>query len=900
MIKAGLDAGGYNADKMADSLKELSIRAIDGSETTKEGFEAIGLNADEMAKKFAAGGDTAKEALQQVFEGLGNMEDPIKQDAAGVALFGTMWEDSSKQAILAMGDIGDGLGEITGATEKAGEEINNSIGTQMETVMRRLKDSLVDMGKALLPAVESVTEGIEDLTKFISKLNPEVVKSVAKFGAMALAFGGVTKATGSLVTGIAKGASGLSKFLKIVADTKALGSFTKALVASETATGGLISSVGGLGKAFASLGTAGAIGGAIAVVGALGVAFYNNQKEIEQSEAKLREMGDTYQDFTGRLRTQESIWTQIFGKEYNIVFGNDYKTALANTEQDVATWVEELKKKQEEINTILNSTEKTPETKKEELKKLTNLMPDTNRGEQRSNFEKGLEEDKIGEKGKKTYLEGYDKAYDKAAKNVQEGEDKITEIIMNSTDDQGNITEEGMKQIEEVRGSIQDDIAFMSSNSYETQLAGTESFIRDEQAIYGNASKETIEGKKNEIATLGEMRKQQLEEDKKNLKDRSGLKANEQEEQRIAIDKMIQNEDIFTDAKQKSLTRRGLYDKEYAEKHNLIVQDISDGITRVTDKENGLSLVYAENSTALQKYAQENGLHYKVIEDAAGNMTEVVTTDMGEVVAVLDSTSANGQLFGSNMESSLQKYINAVNNGEMTTEEAMAGIKGDLESGAISAEAFGMTDSEFLKVGESMLTAKGDGEAFRGELSKLPKNVDTKVEAKIYGKQEVNDLWSSIKNFAGKTFTATVNVVQKGVSTLAGNLFGFENGGTVNESGVYNTQEAGLELIDTASPSQTAFSLAKATRGELTYIPANSKVTNAAMTSLKMESMIDKKLESAMNLYMNNMEKRLINALKGNNSNGDFIVNMSNPHFENKESEQQNISNIKRIIKSMK
>ena len=68
----------------------------------------------------------------------------------------------------------------------------------------------------------------------------------------------------------------------------------------------------------------------------------------------------------------------------------------------------------------------------------------------------------------------------------------------------------------------------------------------------------------------------------------------------------------------------------------------------------------------------------------------------------------------------------------------------------------------------------------------------------------------------------------------------------------------------------------------------------------RIESMIDNKLESAMNLYMNNMEKRLINALKGNSSNGDFIVNMSNPHFENKESEQQNISNIKRIIKSMK
>ena len=900
MIKAGLDAGGYNADKMADSLKELSIRAIDGSKTTKQGFEAIGLNADEMAKKFAAGGDTAKEALQQVLEGLGNMEDPIKQDAAGVALFGTMWEDSSKQAILAMGDIGDGLGEITGATEKAGEEINNSIGTQMETVMRRLKDSLADMGKALLPAVESVAEGIEDLTKFISKLNPEVVKSVAKFGAMALAFGGVTKATGSLVTGIAKGASGLSKFLKIVADTKSLGSFTKALAASETATGGLISSIGGLGKAFASLGTTGAIGGAIAVVGALGVAFYNNQKEIEESEAKLREMGDTYQDFTGRLRTQESVWTQIFGKEYNIVFGDDYKTALANTERDVATWVEELKKKQEEINTILNNTEKSPETKKEELKKLTNLMPDVNKEEKMKNFEKGLDEDNIGEKGKKKYLGSYSELFDDSIKNIDEAGDKVAEVIANNLDEEGNITEEGLEKIKEINKGVQDDIAFIKSDSYETQLAGTESYIRDEEAVYGNASKGTIEAEKNKIAALAKMKKEELEEDKKNLKDRSGMKESEKEQQRIAIDKMIQNEEIFTDAKQKSLTRRGLYDAEYAKNHNLIVQDIEDGLTRVTDKENGLSMVYAENSTALQNYAEQNGLHYKVIEDAAGNMMEVVTTDMGEVVAVLDSTSANGQLFGSNMESSLQKYIDAVNNGEMTTEEAMAGIKGDLESGAISAEAFGMTDSEFLKVGESMLTAKGDGESLRGELEKIPKNVDTKVEAKVYGKQNVTDLWDSVQKFAGKTFTATVNLVKAGVPQLLGNLFAFENGGTVAESGVYTTQEAGLELIDTASPSQSAYSLADVARGELTYIPANSKVTNAAMTTLKMKNMVDEQVKSTVDLYMAGFEKKLLTIMKGNSGNGDFNVTMNNVHFENKESEQQNISNIKRIVKSMK
>lgn len=71
-----------------DALKELSIRVIDGSNTTIQGFELIGLNADEMAKKFAAGGDTAKQALNETIEGLKNMNDPIQQDLAGVDLFG--------------------------------------------------------------------------------------------------------------------------------------------------------------------------------------------------------------------------------------------------------------------------------------------------------------------------------------------------------------------------------------------------------------------------------------------------------------------------------------------------------------------------------------------------------------------------------------------------------------------------------------------------------------------------------------------------------------------------------------------------------------------------------------------------------------------------------------------
>ncbi|MFQ7715996.1 MAG: hypothetical protein ACLRIT_05410 [Blautia sp.] len=48
--------GAFDLDGIGDAVKEFSIRAIDGSDTTKQGFEALGMNADEMAQKFGAGG----------------------------------------------------------------------------------------------------------------------------------------------------------------------------------------------------------------------------------------------------------------------------------------------------------------------------------------------------------------------------------------------------------------------------------------------------------------------------------------------------------------------------------------------------------------------------------------------------------------------------------------------------------------------------------------------------------------------------------------------------------------------------------------------------------------------------------------------------------------------------
>ncbi|MGN0026502.1 MAG: phage tail tape measure protein, partial [Clostridium sp.] len=192
-IKTGLEAGGYNADKMADALKELSIRAIDGSKTTAQGFELIGLNADEMARKFAAGGDSAKDALDRTIEGLKNIQDPIEQDLAGVNLFGTMWEDSSKQAILSMNGMSEGLQDVSGATEKAGQEINSSFNKELASTIRESKDAMLPLGQEILNlakvALPMLKPLIEALSNFLAGLSDNSKKAIAVVAGIATVIG---------------------------------------------------------------------------------------------------------------------------------------------------------------------------------------------------------------------------------------------------------------------------------------------------------------------------------------------------------------------------------------------------------------------------------------------------------------------------------------------------------------------------------------------------------------------------------------------------------------------------------------------------------------------------------------------------------------------------------------
>lgn len=208
----GAQNGAFNLDKIGDAVKEFSIRAIDGSDTTKQGFEALGMNADEMAQKFGAGGKTAKEAFNEVIEGLASMDDPVAQSAAGVNLFGTMWEDLGPQVITSMSTASD-------AIDKSRESVEGLVNVKYDTLSGALGglwrtiqvDVLQPIGNQLIPYV---TKGISVIQKFTdkwNKLGPTTQKTVVKFVAVAASVGPVLMGFGKISTGISTMISSFGK-----------------------------------------------------------------------------------------------------------------------------------------------------------------------------------------------------------------------------------------------------------------------------------------------------------------------------------------------------------------------------------------------------------------------------------------------------------------------------------------------------------------------------------------------------------------------------------------------------------------------------------------------------------------------------------------------------------------
>lgn len=271
IFSAGAENGAFNLDKIGDAVKEFSIRAVDGSDTTRAGFEALGLDADAMAAKFAAGGDSARDAFQQVMTGLADMDDPLAQNAAGVNLFGTMWEDLGA-------DVVTSLSQMEGPIDQTKESMEQLMSTKADTLENKIAefgrtlqvDVLAPIGDKLVPYVEMGIDKLKEFSQWWGNLSDDQQDMAIKIAAVVAAAGPLLTIGGKFIQFL----TGPIKTIGTIA-----GGFKKFSTAIQAAGGAL--------KVFTSIGKIALGGLAIGGLITAAVLIYKNWDKIKEVFSKV-------------------------------------------------------------------------------------------------------------------------------------------------------------------------------------------------------------------------------------------------------------------------------------------------------------------------------------------------------------------------------------------------------------------------------------------------------------------------------------------------------------------------------------------------------------------------------------------------------------------------------------
>lgn len=189
LLETGMAGGVLGTDKAADAFKEFNIRIMDDSELTKTALAGIGISYDELKQGFANNSITVAGAMQTVIDKINEIEDPIERNKAGVALFGTQWEDLTDTMVTEIDLQKTKLEELEGQAASLEEQYKTS-GEAGAAAIREWNNALVDVGTELnsvnallaeifaptleyviIPAVKVFAQWLQDVVGLIKNMS---------------------------------------------------------------------------------------------------------------------------------------------------------------------------------------------------------------------------------------------------------------------------------------------------------------------------------------------------------------------------------------------------------------------------------------------------------------------------------------------------------------------------------------------------------------------------------------------------------------------------------------------------------------------------------------------------------------------------------------------------------
>ncbi|MBG9670993.1 phage tail tape measure protein, partial [Bacillus thuringiensis] len=223
ILANGTKSGSYNLDYINDLVKEFGIRVQDGSKGVSEGFGDLSEETQKVWKSFNEGKGTAADVFNAVLGDLQKMDDKVKANQIGVALFGTKWEDMGAEAVLSLNDVHGGLGDVTGRMDEMKKLQEESLGQQFQKALRETQAALEPLGKKFAELAKDIlppiVDGVKAVMDWFSKLSEADQTLLIVMGALSAAFIILTPIVAALA--VSFGALNLA-FLPVIATIAAV------------------------------------------------------------------------------------------------------------------------------------------------------------------------------------------------------------------------------------------------------------------------------------------------------------------------------------------------------------------------------------------------------------------------------------------------------------------------------------------------------------------------------------------------------------------------------------------------------------------------------------------------------------------------------------------------------
>lgn len=182
--------------KMEDNLKKWNNELKENKQNLSDAqaflvncnnnADSAKYTVDELFSKFASGGQTAREATQEVIDALFAMEDKVAQDAAGVQLFGTMWEDLGADGVKALMDINGEADKSATVLQDIADIRYDDLNSRFEGVKRQIgEEFLKPIAEDMMPKIE---KGADYLVKNLPKMKDTLEESMPLVKGIATGF----------------------------------------------------------------------------------------------------------------------------------------------------------------------------------------------------------------------------------------------------------------------------------------------------------------------------------------------------------------------------------------------------------------------------------------------------------------------------------------------------------------------------------------------------------------------------------------------------------------------------------------------------------------------------------------------------------------------------------------